>query len=166
MAVVLNKRIVRVTRRPGAGRTGATASLRRRVTERFPASELLSFASIGLVCTALFLIAYDLARPTFPPLAANVIALSSTAGLNFLANRMFTFKGREGRLLGQASQYFVFYIVGLGVSSLALFCFLSVWAEPPHGVELVAALVASGLATLIRYVAMTLWVFPRTVQGS
>jgi putative flippase GtrA len=129
--------------------------------------ELASFAAIGLVCTVLFLVIYDLARPALAPLAANVVALSSTAGLNFLANRSLTFRGREGRLLTQAAQYFAFYLLALAISSLVLFSFLQVWNDPPHHIELMAALAASGIATLLRYLAMTLWVFPqRTSQDS
>ena len=134
--------------------------LLRRLAIRFPPREVASFVTIGLICTLLFLLAYDLARYWLPPLAANVLALSSTAGLNFAANRWFTFRDRAGRLLQQASQYFVAYVLGLGASSIALFSFLLLWNQPPHSVELVAALLSSGLATAVRYVAMTLWVFP------
>jgi putative flippase GtrA len=121
--------------------------------------ELASFAAIGLVCTLLFLCAYQVVRTWLPPLGANLIALSATAGLNFLANREFTFPGRKGSIITQAWRYLVFYVLGLALSSLALFLFLLVWNEPSRPVELTAALVASGLATAVRYVTMSLWVF-------
>jgi len=131
----------------------------RSLANRFPPQELASFGAIGVTCTLLFALAYHFTRGWLPPLGANTLALTSTAGLNFAANRWFTFRGRAGRLLGQASQYFVFYMLGLGASSLALFSFLLLWTHPPHGIELAAALLASGLPTAIRYVAMTRWVF-------
>jgi len=137
------------------------ARLSRFLGRRFPPGELMSFGTIGAICTLLFLLIYDVARPWLPPLGANVLALTSTAGLNFAANRWLTFRTRSGRLLNQALQYFVFYAVGLGASSLALFSFLMLWSQPPHSVELVAALASSGLATAVRYVAMTVWVFPQ-----
>jgi len=62
-------------------------------------------------------------------------------------------------MLQQASQYVVFYAVGLGASSMALWSFLLLWPEPPRGAELTAALLSGGLATAIRYLAMTLLVF-------
>lgn len=127
---------------------------------RFPPREVASFAAIGIVCTLLFALAYDASRAWFPPLAANCLALTSTAGLNFAANRWLTFRGRGGGLARDGWQYALCYVIGLAASSLALAVFLALWAEPPHGAEIAAALAASGVATAIRYVALTLWVFP------
>ena len=141
-------------------------SPRRALVRRFPPREIISFGAVGLICTLLFVLAYHFARAWLPPLAANGIALTSTAGLNFAANRWFTFPGRGGGLLSQAAQYFVFYAVGLGASSLALSSFLLLWPQPPQGAELTAVLLSGGLATAIRYVAMTLWVFRPSEAGT
>ncbi len=121
--------------------------------------EFGSFATIGVVCTLLFVAAYHTARTWLPPLASNGLALTATAGLNFAANRSYTFQAQNGRLLTQGAQYFFFYLVGLAISSAALSGFLFMWSQPPHDAELIAALMAGGLATAVRYVAMTLWVF-------
>lgn len=130
-----------------------------RPATRFPPAELASFAAIGLLCTFLFALGYQFTRTWFPPMVANTIALTSTAGLNFAANRWLTFRGRTGPLLRQASQYAAVYVVGLAASSLALASFLLLWRQPPHAIELTAALISSGLATAIRYIAMARWVF-------
>jgi putative flippase GtrA len=122
-------------------------------------TELANFAAIGVASTVLFALAYHVLRAWVPPLAANTLALTSTAGLNFAANRWLTFRSRPGRLLRQAWQYFVAYLFGLGVSTLALLTFLSLWRQPARDVELTAALLSSGLATAVRYVAMSRWVF-------
>jgi putative flippase GtrA len=133
--------------------------LRDAFVRRFPPREIISFGAIGAVCTLLFVVAYHFARSWLPPLAANGVALTSTVGLNFAANRWFTFRSRGRGMLQQASQYVVFYAVGLGASSMALWSFLLLWPEPPRGAELTAALLSGGLATAIRYLAMTLLVF-------
>ena len=123
----------------------------------FPPRELASFAAVGMVCTLLFALAYDAARTWLPPLAANCLALTATAGLNFAANRWLTFRGRGAGLLHDAWQYTVCYVAGLGASSLALALLLEVHASPSF--ELFAALAASGLATVIRYLSLSLWVY-------
>lgn len=138
--------------------------LGRALARRFPRRELVSFAAIGVLCTLLFVLAYHVTRSWLPPLAANGIALTSTAGLNFAANRQFTFPARQGPLLSQAWWYFVFYVVGLGLSSLALSSFLLLWHQPPRVIELTAALLSGGLATAVRYVSMALWVFRRELD--
>lgn len=145
---------------------GAVTRFGRSLAIRFPPQELASFGAIGVICTLLFVLAYHFARNWLPPLAANSLALTSTAGLNFAANRWLTFRGRSGALLIQASQYFVSYVLGLGASSLALSSFLMLWDQPSRSVELTAALLSSGLATAIRYVAMTLWVFRKETDGT
>ena len=137
----------------------AVARLGRSLAVRFPPREVASFGTVGLICTFLFVLAYHFTRNWLPALSANCLALTSTAGLNFAANRWFTFPGRARGLVKQAVQYLMFYALGLGVSSLALFSFLLLWKQPSHSVELLAALLASGFATAIRYITMTLWVF-------
>jgi putative flippase GtrA len=129
------------------------------MSKRAVSRQFGGFAAIGLVCTLLFLLAYHVARRWLPPLAANSLALTSTAGLNFFANRVYTFRVRTGSIAKQAARYFVCYLLGLGASSLALGVFVTLWQHAPRAAELLAALAASGLATVIRYVAMSSWVF-------
>jgi putative flippase GtrA len=155
MVTLAKPRLPAVTpRSEGVARDGSRPTFVQRVRREFG-----SFATIGVVCTLLFVAVYHTARTWLPPLAANGFALTATAGLNFAANRWFTFQAQNGRLLTQGAEYFFFYVVGLAISSAALSAFLLAWSEPPHDAELIAALMAGGLATAVRYVAMTLWVF-------
>lgn len=117
------------------------------------------FAAVGLFCTVLFTACYALLRPGLPPLAANALALSATAGVNFALNRAITFRARAGDIRRQAALYAVAYGVGLGASTATLSLLLALARHPAGLFELVLALAASGVATLVRYVAMSRWVF-------
>lgn len=117
------------------------------------------FAAIGLLCTVLFTVCYALLRPGLPPLAANALALSATATLNFALNRVVTFRARAGGIRRQAARYAAAYGVGLGASTATLSALLALAGHPAGLFELMLALAASGVATLVRYVAMSRWVF-------
>ncbi len=121
---------------------------------------LALFAAIGTLCTVLFTVCYALFRAWLPPLAANALALSATAALNFALNRALTFRASAGELRRQVVLYAVAYAAGLGASTLALSLLLAVSGHPAGLAELLLALAASGVATLVRYAAMSRWVFP------
>jgi putative flippase GtrA len=139
--------------------SAGAAPARESRTGLFSANGLASFVAVGVVCTLLFALAYDGLRTWLAPLAANCLALTTTAGLNFVANRWLTFRGRGGPLLRDAWQYALCYVVGLGASSLALAVILSAHASPSQHFEVSAALGTSGFATVVRYVSLSLWVF-------
>ena len=120
---------------------------------------LAVFAAIGLLCTVLFTVCYALLRPGLPPLAANALALSATETLNFALNRVITFRARAGDIRRQAALYAVAYGAGLGASTATLSLLLALAGHPAGRFELALALAASGVATLVRYVAMSRWVF-------
>ena len=154
-------RIVPATREPSSG------LLPRRVLDaflqRFPLRQVVSFATIGIICTLLFAAGYHVARTWLPPVPANALAITSTAALNFLANRRLTFRVRSGPMARQAVQYFALSVVALGVSSFILFVFGLLWPRPPYALEFAVALLANAIATVFRYVTLTAWVF-RTTQ--
>jgi putative flippase GtrA len=148
--------------KPGSSRADESWHLGRRLFTR----EFWCFVVVGLICTVLYLLAYRFLRLSLPPLGANVLALVCTAGPNFTANRILTFQVRSGSVFRQAGQYVVFYIVGIAASSLALATFLLIWAAPPREVEYLAVLGSIGFSTVIRYVAMSSWVFPANLKRS
>ncbi len=150
----------------GAKPRSSRADELRRLGRRFFTREFWCFVVVGLICTVLYLLAYRFSRVSLPPLGANVLALACTAGPNFTANRILTFQVRSGSVLRQGGQDVVFYIVGMAASSLALATFLFVWASPPRPVEYMAALGSIGFSTVIRYVAMSNWVFPASLKRS
>src|SRR3954447_10944837 len=83
--------------------------------------ELRSFVVIGLLCTAAYAILYSLLRDwSLPPAAANALSLAATVGLNFTANRRYTFRATREPLGRQLAGYAVAYGLGLAVSSVAL----------------------------------------------
>ena len=122
--------------------------------------ELRSFAVIGVLCTLAFAVLYTLLRQAgVPPLAANALALGSTMGANFAANRHLTFRAGDAPLGPQLAGYAVSYGLGLAASSIAL-AGLEIALGHPHGALDTAAGVAAGFAaTAVRYVLMRLWVF-------
>lgn len=131
---------------------------------RPPASargRLLSFAVIGTICTVLFAGIYALARSFTGPLEANVIAVSLTVVVNFLANRRFTFDATDGAIHVQAALYAIVYIFGLGASTGLLYVALEIWREPNRPIETLMAVASGGVATVIRFVLLSVWVFPQ-----
>lgn len=128
-------------------------------------AKLLSFAVIGVICTVAFAVIYAALRNVTGPIGANVGALTATIGLNFAANRRLTFRAHDGRLLTQAAGYGLVYVFGLGASSAALWAALDVLHHPTGLAELALALVASALATVVRYLMLDRWVFRGASHG-
>jgi putative flippase GtrA len=122
--------------------------------------ELRSFVAIGVACTAAYAMLYTALRDaSLSATAANAISLTATMGVNFAANRHYTFRASDGPLGRQLAGYAAAYCLGLGVSSLLLGALLDA-LEHPRGLADTAAGVAAGLAaTLVRYVLMRTWVF-------
>lgn len=120
---------------------------------------LLSFAIIGAVCTLLFAAIYTAGRSFTGPLESNVLAVSLTVVLNFFANRRFTFDAARGPIHVQAAQYALVYVVGLGASTGLLYLALEVWRQPSRPLETLLAVASGGLATVIRFVLLSAWVF-------
>jgi putative flippase GtrA len=127
---------------------------------RSVSTELGSFVAIGLLCTAAYAVLYTVLRGVpLPATAANAIALTATMGVNFAANRRFTFNATDGPLRRQLLGYAAAYGLGLIASSLTLGALLDALGHP-RGLEDTAAAVTAGFAaTLVRYVLMRSWVF-------
>ncbi|WP_031063082.1 GtrA family protein [Streptomyces sp. NRRL WC-3742] len=122
--------------------------------------QLPAFAIIGVLSTLFYLGLYVVARWVVDPQIANLIALAVSAVANTAANRRFTFgiTGSEGALKHQL-QGAVAFLIGLGLSSgvLALLDYAA-----PHAskvVEVGGLIVANGLATVVRFLLMKVWVF-------
>jgi putative flippase GtrA len=129
--------------------------------------ELRSFVAIGVLCTAAYAVLYSLLRgASLPPAAANALALAATVGLNFTANRRYTFRATREPLGRQLAGYAVAYCLGLAASSVALAAILGV-LDHPRGLPDTAAAVSAGLAaTLVRYALMRTWVFRASAAES
>jgi putative flippase GtrA len=122
--------------------------------------ELRSFVVIGLLCTLAFAVLYTLLREAgLAPLAANAIALASTMGANFAANRHLTFRAADAPLAPQLAGYAAAYALGLGASSIALAGLQAALHQPRGPVDTAAGVAAGFAATFVRYVLMRGWVF-------
>ena len=123
--------------------------------------QVVSFAAIGVLST----LAYAVLLPRVPAAgsgaqASNALALLLTAVANTAANRRFTFAvhGIEGRVRHQLQGLVVFGLaLALTASSLRLLEL--VYPSPSHLVELAALIVASILATVLRFALLRTWVF-------
>ncbi|MGZ4200899.1 MAG: glycosyltransferase family 39 protein, partial [Thermoleophilaceae bacterium] len=93
--------------------------------------------------------------------ASNAVALTTTMGANFAANRRFSFKASDGPLASQLASYVVAYLIGLGASSVVLSGLLSALGHPAGAADTATALAAGLVATAVRYVLMRNWVFRR-----
>jgi glycosyltransferase involved in cell wall biosynthesis len=122
--------------------------------------EFARFALVGVASTLAYLALFLLLRGAMAALAANACALALSAVGNTAANRRLTFgrRGRE-RLFRHHAQGLIVFGLCLGLSSGSLML-LEAWApSAPHTVELLVLVAANGLATLLRYLLLRLWVF-------
>ncbi|MFJ9693492.1 GtrA family protein [Kitasatospora sp. NPDC101183] len=124
--------------------------------------QLPAFAIIGVLSTLFYLGLYVAARWVVDPQVANLIALAVSAVANTAANRRFTFgiKGSEGALRHQL-QGLVAFVIGLALSAgvLALLDYAAPHAS--KAVEVGGLIVANGLATIVRFLLMKVWVFKK-----
>jgi len=122
-------------------------------------SQVVLFALVGLASTLAYAVLFLAFRQLTGPLTANLLALLVTAVGNTAANRRLTFgvRGRRGALRHQV-QGLVVFAVGLGVTSATL------WGldGAGHATEVVALTAANLLVTLMRFVALRVWVFGRS----
>jgi putative flippase GtrA len=137
-----------------------TAAARTALRDPLLGRQLRSFVAIGIACTVAFALLYTLLRGLgAAPLAANALALLTTMGANFAANRHLTFDAGGGPLLRQLAQYAGAYVLGLGASSLILLVGLAVLGHPRGIVDTALALIAGIGATVVRFALMRTWVF-------
>ena len=120
---------------------------------------LACFGAIGLVCTAVFVVIFSVARANVGPITANAVALSLSMALNFAANRWITFRARRQALRLEAVQYLAVYVLGLTLSSLILKAALAA-GDPGRAAETVIAVLSGGASTLVRFILLSAWVFP------
>ncbi|MET0998418.1 MAG: bifunctional glycosyltransferase family 2/GtrA family protein [Marmoricola sp.] len=117
------------------------------------------FLAIGICSTLAYAVLFLALRPTLSPWWANFVALLATAVANTAANRRFTFGVRGPRhVVRHQAQGLVIFAAGLGATtgSLAL---LHATGSPSRGVEVVVLTAANLAVTVLRFVAMKLWVF-------
>ena len=125
-------------------------------------TQVALFAVIGGLSTVAYAVLYLLLRGVLSPFWANGTALVLTAVANTAANRRFTFgvRGRDDALRHQL-QGLVIFAVGLGVTTGSLWLLRATTTHPGAFTEMVVLTVANLFVTVMRFVAMRLWVFAR-----
>jgi putative flippase GtrA len=122
-------------------------------------TQLVRFAGIGAVSTALFAVLFVALHGVLGPIGADVAALSICAVANTAANRRFTFayRGRTRRTRQ--------YAAGLAAAALPLLLtvgtllVLGAAGTESVAVDLVAITVANAGAAVARFLMMRRWVF-------
>ena len=122
--------------------------------------QLARFLAVGVASTIAYLLLYLGLRTGLSAQLANAISLLATALLNTAVNRRFTFgiRGRPDRVRHQAQGLLAFG-AGLALTSAALAVLHSVTARPARVTEVTVLVLASLLATVIRFVIYRQWVF-------
>lgn len=122
--------------------------------------QLVRFAVIGVLSTIVHLGLYLLLRGALGPIPANLLALLATAVANTAANRRLTFgvRGRAGAARHQVLGLLVLAL-GLALTTGALAALGALAPDAGRLVEVAVLVVASGLATVLRFVAFRSWVF-------
>ena len=121
--------------------------------------QLVSFGAIGLVSTVLTSVLYAVLRGWWPPLLANLVALTVTTLWNTEANRRYTFlqqRGASGRVHAQGLIVFALYYV---VTSGALLGLHACSADPSRWQEVLVLVLSSVVGTALRFVLLRSWVF-------
>jgi putative flippase GtrA len=147
----IGERLGRTSTEAGRGRLGMQVGI---------------FLVVGICSTLVYALIYLWVRTTMTPGWANFTALLVTAVANTAANRRFTFgvKGAKASLRHQV-QGLVIFAAGLLVTSGALAVLHGLGSTSRAG-EVVVLTTANLAVTVLRFVAMKLWVFrPVAAQG-
>jgi putative flippase GtrA len=122
--------------------------------------QLLRFAGIGVLSTALYLVLYLLLRAPLGAQPANLLALLATAIGNTWANRAITFgvQGRRGALR-QHTRALVLFGLGLALTGGSLAALHAAVPDPSWSAELLVLIAANLVASALRFVLLHAWVF-------
>jgi putative flippase GtrA len=118
------------------------------------------FAGIGVLSTVAYAALFVLLRGIGSAQVANLVALLATAVANTAANRRLTFgvQGREGAGRAQLQGLLVFAL-GLALTSGSLALLHAATSRPARPTEIAVLLVATSLATVLRFVLLRTWLF-------
>ncbi|WP_035847182.1 bifunctional glycosyltransferase family 2/GtrA family protein [Kitasatospora azatica] len=154
--------MARVARRSLAGRGRVDLPVRVRQAKLPPGLgwQLASFAVVGALSTAAYVLLYLALRQLMPALAANFLAQALTAVANTAANRRFTFgvTGAQDALKHQVEGGIAF-LIGLALSSGAIALLGTAAPGASHTTELLTLVLANAVATLVRFGLLRVWVF-------
>jgi len=140
----IGERLGRTSAEAGRGRLGMQVGM---------------FLAIGVCSTLAYALLYLGLRPSMSPWWANFTALLVTAVVNTAANRRFTFGVRGPRdVVRHQVQGLVIFAAGL-VATTGSLALLHAMGSSSRLVEVVVLTTANLGVTVLRFVAMKLWVF-------
>jgi putative flippase GtrA len=122
-------------------------------------TQIALFACVGILSTAAYATMFLVLRQVWPAQVANLSALLLTAVANTALNRRFTFAVHGDGLLRHQLQGLLVFGAGLLMTSGALWI---LGDEAEHWVEIVVLTAANLVVTVVRFVAMRLWIFRRS----
>ncbi len=125
-------------------------------------SQIAIFVLVGIASTAAYAVLFLLLRTTRGGQLANLLALLLTAIGNTAANRRLTFgvRGPRHRLRHQLQGLAVFG-AGLAMTSGSLYLLHGLASAPHPALEVLVLTAANLVVTLMRFVAMRVWIFRR-----
>jgi putative flippase GtrA len=123
-------------------------------------TQTVLFAGVGIASTLAYAVLFLLLRHLMPALAANATALLLTTLANTAANRRFTF-GVRGRAeaVRHHVQALIVFGVGLALTSASLALLDRFAPDASRFVEVVVLTCANLFVTVMRFVAMRVWIF-------
>lgn len=121
---------------------------------------LAMFCVVGFVAAVITLALYAVFRLWWPPLGANLLAVTLSSLFNNEANRRLTFRRRSRSPVLEHLQAVVVFGLYCGFTSGALLTLHALSAGPPRWIEFVVLLASSAIGTLGRFVLLSVWVFP------
>jgi putative flippase GtrA len=124
-------------------------------------AQLALFVCVGVLSTLAYALLFLGLRQVWPAQVANLAALLATAVANTALNRRFTFGIRGGNRVRHHVQGLIVFAIGLGLTSTALWLL----GSATHGVEVAVLTLANLMVTVMRFLAMRLWMFRRTDHG-
>lgn len=122
--------------------------------------ELVSFLSVGTVCTVLYLAGFLLLQGAVGPYWANAFSLTATMVINTGAHRRFTFRRRgRGARTREYARATAVHLAGLAVTTGALAALEACTVAPSVAAEAIVLTLTSTIASALRFVLMPAWVF-------
>jgi len=127
-------------------------------------TQLALFVCVGVLSTLAYAVLFVGFRLLWPAQVANLVALLATAVGNTALNRRFTFGVRGGDVARHHLQGLLVFAVGLALTSGALWALASAGGgTAPRWVEVSVLTVANLAVTVMRFLAMRLWIFRPSV---
>ena len=137
----------------------AVADLRG-VARLMAASPLMRFAAVGLLSTIAYALLFVALAGPLGSAAASAVALTLTAVANTAANRRLTFGVRGGTgIIRHHLAGLAVFALALALTSGALAVLDAADPRPPRLLETAVLVLASLCATVMRYVALSAFVF-------